>query len=277
MLKQLGITMKLIILCCSLILMAVSFFASSTEQTITLKLGKPSIQGIPKNYYILALLEKSFAEVNVKLNIAYSIEPMNTKRILQELKRNGDVDLAWLTMPSALAEQRYLIHTSYPIYNGLHSKRLLMVKQSRLKEFSEIKTLAQLKPFIALQKQSWSDFYVLKNNGLTVNGDLSYESMLKALDEGLGDYFPRSVTAIKAEIRKHPQYNFVIEPHIMLQYDNYYYFYANENNKAIIELLEQGLTKLADSGELNALYGRYYHDVEDGLNLNNRQVFNLKN
>ncbi|WP_417669816.1 hypothetical protein [Pseudoalteromonas tetraodonis] len=152
-----------------------------------------------------------------------------------------------------------------------------MVKQSRLKEFSEIKTLAQLKPFIALQKQSWSDFYVLKNNGLTVNGDLSYESMLKALDEGLGDYFPRSVTAIKAEIRKHPQYNFVIEPHIMLQYDNYYYFYANENNKAIIELLEQGLTKLADSGELNALYERYYHDVEDGLNLNNRQVFNLKN
>ena len=73
--------------------MAVSFFASSTEQTITLKLGKPSIQGIPKNYYILTLLEKSFAEVNVKLNIAYSIEPMNTKRILQELKRNGDVEV----------------------------------------------------------------------------------------------------------------------------------------------------------------------------------------
>jgi len=180
-------------------------------------------------------------------------------------------------LPNSLAEQRHLIRTSYPIYNGLHSKRLLMVKQSRLKEFSEIKTLAQLKPFIALQKQSWSDFYVLKNNGLTVNGDLGYESMLKALDEGLGDYFPRSVTAIKAEIRKHPQYNFVIEPHIMLQYDNYYYFYANENNKAIIELLEQGLTKLADSGELNALYEHYYRDVEDGLNLNNRRVFNLKN
>ena len=66
-----------------------------------------------------------------------------------------------------------------------------MIKQSRLGEFADIKTLERLKPFIALQKQSWSDYYVLKSNGLTVNGDLSYESMLKALDEGLGDYFPK--------------------------------------------------------------------------------------
>ena len=256
--------------------MAVSFFASSTEQTITLKLGKPSTQDIPKNHYILTLLEKSFAKVNVKLNIAYSLEPMNTKRILEELTRNDDVNLAWLTLPNSLAEQRYLIRTSYPIYNGLHSKRLLMVKQSRLGEFSDIKTLEQLKPFIALQKQSWSDYYVLKNNGLTVNGDLSYESMLKALDEGLGDYFPRSVTAIRAEIQKSPQYNFVVEPHIMLQYDNFYYFYANEKNKAIIDLLQQGLTKLAQKGELDALYTHFYHDVEDGLGLSQRTLFKLK-
>ena len=104
--------MKLIILCCSLILMAVSFFASSTEQTIALKLGKPSTQDIPKNHYILTLLEKSFAKVNVKLNIAYSLEPMNTKRILEELTRNDDVNLAWLTLPNSLAEQRHLIRTS---------------------------------------------------------------------------------------------------------------------------------------------------------------------
>ena len=100
--------------------------------------------------------------------------------------------------------------------------------------------------------------------------------MLKALDEELGDYFPRSVTAMRAEIQKSPQYNFVVEPHIMLQYDNFYYFYANKNNQAIIDLLQQGLTKLAQKGELDALYMHFYHDVEDGLSLSERTVFKLE-
>lgn len=267
-------TMKLFNLCCSVILIALSFFACGSEQTVTLKIGKPSTPNMPRNHYVLSLLEKSFAQMNVKLNISYSVEPMNTKRVLEELKHDGAINFAWLSMSKEQANS--LVHTTFPIYNGLHSKRLLMIKQSRLGEFADIKTLEQLKPFIALQKQSWSDYYVLKSNGLTVNGDLSYESMLKALDEGLGDYFPRSVTAIRSEIQKSPQYNFVVEPHIMLQYDNFYYFYANEKNKAIIDLLQQGLTKLAQKGELDALYTHFYHDVEDGLGLSQRTVFKLK-
>jgi len=269
-------TMKLFNLCCSFSLFAMPFFVCANEQTVTLKIGKPSTSSVPKNHYVLSLLEKSFAQMNVKLTISYSVEPMNTKRVLEELKRDGVINLAWLSMSKEQAKMSRLAHTTFPIYNGLHSKRLLMIKQSRLDEFAGIKTLEQLKPFIALQKQSWSDYYVLKNNGLTVNGDLSYESMLKALDEELGDYFPRSVTAIRAEIQKSPQYNFVVEPHIMLQYDNFYYFYANKNNQAIIDLLQQGLTKLAQKGELDALYTHFYHDVEDGLSLSERTVFKLE-
>lgn len=73
-------------------------FAWGSEQIVTLKLGKPSTPNMPKNHYVLSLLEKSFAQMNVKLNISYSVEPMNTKRVLEELKRDGIINFAWLSM-----------------------------------------------------------------------------------------------------------------------------------------------------------------------------------
>lgn len=260
---------------CILFLVMLSTFAVGAEKQITLKLGKPSLKGSPKNHYILSLLEKSFAQMNVKLNITYTTETMNTKRILEELKTDGNVNLAWLAMTPSQAFDANLPHTTYPIYHGLHSKRLLMIKKSRLNDFANITSLEQLKPYIALQKQSWSDYEILKANGLNVNGELHYHGMLRALHEELADYFPRSVTAIAAEIKKQPQYNFIVEPHIMLQYNNYYYFYSNTSDKEIITLLQQGLTKLAEKGELEAHYQQFYHDVERELNLKSRQVFTL--
>jgi len=161
--------------------------------------------------------------------------------------KNSEITLACLSL--AESQTNNLLYTSYPIYRGLHAKRLLMIKKDRLADFAKINSLEQLKPLIALQQQSWSDYYVLKKNGLTVNGELDYFGMLKALDEGLGDYFPRSVTAIQAEINKYSQYDFVIEPNIMLQYTSQYYFYSNKENKHIIELLQKGLDKLAQKSK----------------------------
>ena len=51
--------MKLFNLCCSVILIALSFFACGSEQTVTLKIGKPSTPNMPRNHYVLSLLEKA--------------------------------------------------------------------------------------------------------------------------------------------------------------------------------------------------------------------------
>lgn len=272
--------MKSYLLGCRILAILGLFFSSinlafSAQEAVTLVIAKPSAPFTQKNEYITTLLEKSFAEVGTKLKFTYTVKPMNNKRIFESLSQNEEVTLAWLNLSESQATQ--LSSTTYPIYRGLHAKRLLMIKKTRLADFSKIKTLEQLKPLIALQEQSWSDYRVLKNNKLTVNGDLDYNGMLKALDEGLGDYFPRSVTAIEAEINKYSQYDFVIEPNIMLQYPSHYFFYANKKNKHLIDTLQQGLNKLAQKGELNALYEQFYGAVEQGKNLEQRIVFKLKN
>lgn len=249
--------------------------AHSVQEEIVLVLAKPNAPFTQKNSYITTLLKKSFAEVGTTLSFSYTDKPMNNKRILESLNKNSEITLAWLSL--AESQTNNLLHTSYPIYRGLHAKRLLMIKKDRLADFAKINSLEQLKPLIALQQQSWSDYYVLKSNGLAVNGELDYFGMLKALDEGLGDYFPRSVTAIQAEINKYSQYDFVIEPNIMLQYTSQYYFYSNKENKHIIELLQKGLDKLAQKGELNALYEQFYGRIEKDNHLKKRLVFKLNN
>lgn len=247
---------------------------SAAQDVINLHLAQPSISDSPKNQYIHTLLKQSFAKVGKTVNFIYSVKPMNNMRVVEELERNNSIDLAWLSIPPEFHPK--LVHTSSPIYKGLHGKRLLMINKNQQSLFANISQLDELKPLIALQKQSWSDFQVLKRNGLTVNGELDYKGMIKALDSGLADYFPRSVTAIEAETAKQKHLNLMIEPAIMLQYPSNYFFYSNSRNQELVDLLEQGLSKLQKSGEFDALYLTFFGDTERRLQLSSKKVFYLR-
>ncbi|MFY8328397.1 hypothetical protein [Pseudoalteromonas sp. ZZD1] len=257
-----------------LVIISNNSYAQELETEVNLYLARPSDVNSPTNRYIHDLLSKSFAKVDKKANFIYSIKPMNKKRIVEELEKSNSINLAWLAVnPDSTTN---LVHTSLPIYKGLHGKRLLMINKSQQQRFAKINTLEELKPLIALQKQSWSDFQILKRNGLTVNGELNYKSMIKALDTKLGDYFPRSVSAIEAETAKQKHLNLMIEPTIMLQYTNQYFFYSSAQNQELISLLQEGLTKMQQSGEFDELYLSYFGEKEQRLNLSNRKVFELK-
>ncbi|MCQ8878572.1 transporter substrate-binding domain-containing protein [Pseudoalteromonas shioyasakiensis] len=248
--------------------------AIAQQAVVNLHLARPSVVDSPTNQYIHALLTQSFAKVGRTVNFIYSVEPMNKKRIAEELDKNTSINLAWLSIKPNSAVN--LIHTTLPIYKGLHGKRLLMINKDQQQRFASINTLDDLKPLIALQKQSWSDFEVLKRNGLTVNGELSYRSMIKALETKLGDYFPRSVSAIEAEVAKQQHLNLMVEPTIMLHYTNQYFFYSHKANKQLITLLQQGLIKMQQSGEFESLYQHYFGEKEQRLSLSTRKAFQLQ-
>lgn len=256
-----------------MLLMMHSIHVSAQQEIINLHLARPSLIESPKNQYIHALLTQSFAKVGKKVNFIYSVTPMNNKRVVEELAKKDSIDLTWLAI--APASHPTLLHTSIPIYKGLHGKRLLLINKKQQQRFANINTLDDLKPLIALQKQSWTDFAVLKRNGLTVNGELDYKSMLKAINSGLADYFPRSVSAIEAEIAKQQHLNLMIEPNIMLQYPSSYFFYAHESNKELISLLETGLLEMQKSGDFDILYSNFFGIAEKRLERYAKKVFYL--
>ncbi|MBU77056.1 MAG: hypothetical protein CMK63_08695 [Pseudoalteromonadaceae bacterium] len=260
-----------------ILLMVFALFIKQSfgQEQIVIQLAKPSYTDAVKNQYIHDILIKSFAAMGVDAVLMYNAKPMNDKRIIEQLSHNKTITLAWLSFP--YKQPTSLVNTTIPLYKGLHGKRLLIIRGDDQAKFSAIKSLDQLKPLIALQQQSWSDYTVLRDNDLTVNGELDYPGMIKALETGFADYFPRSVLAIGTELNRLKQFNFIIAPDIMLQYPSDYYFYLSKENQHIRDLLEQGMQKLKQSGELERLYLQYFGDVEKQYSLNQRHTITLKN
>ena len=190
------------------------------------------------------------------------------------MTHNKAVTLAWLSLPGEIPDS--LVRTTTPLYKGLHGKRLLIIREGDEATFHKVNNLDTLKQLIGLQQQSWYDYTVMKNNGLTVNGDLDYLGMIKALETGLGDYFPRSVLAIESELVKLKQFHLIIEPSLMLRYPSNYYFYLSKENQHIADLLEQGMQKLQRSGELEAYLFVLFVTSKKGLNSNNALPSHLK-
>ncbi|MCC9662050.1 MULTISPECIES: hypothetical protein [Pseudoalteromonas] len=258
----------------SFILCVMVSFANYADEQLVIKLARPDYPLVQKNEYIHDVLEKSFAVMKVDATLLYNVKPMNDKRIVEQLTHNKAVTLAWLSLPGEIPDS--LVRTTTPLYKGLHGKRLLIIREGDEATFHKVNNLDTLKQLIGLQQQSWYDYTVMKNNGLTVNGDLDYLGMIKALETGLGDYFPRSVLAIESELVKLKQFHLIIEPSLMLQYPSNYYFYLSKENQHIADLLEQGMQKLQRSGELERIYLHYFGDVEKRLKLKQRLTITLE-
>jgi hypothetical protein len=67
-----------------------------------------------------------------------------------------------------------------PIYRGLLGLRLLFILALNEK-FRKIKSLKDLKPYVAGHNVHWSDFGVFDNNGLKVVSSTNYEALFEML------------------------------------------------------------------------------------------------
>lgn len=237
-------------------------------------LPKPGNPDTPSNTYIIQLINEAVQAVGDSANITYSADRMNQKRAMHSLEQDVLINLSWFTQTPARDQKLQAI--PFPIYKGSHGLRLFIIHKDQAHKFAKVKTLPDLIPLVGLQKSSWSDYDVLIANGLTINGSLSYQSMYKAIEEGLGDYFPRSAMTISSELRNNnKQGKLLIEPRLALKYDNYYYLYVNKNNQALYKTLTTGLDILVTQGRYEVLFQRYFANRFKGLNIHQRLIFEL--
>lgn len=243
-----------------------------TQQRIVIP--KPSNLDTPVNHYIKRIITRALAQVDIKADIHYSSEPMNQKRSALSLVQGKYINLTWL--PYSREHEEQLISIKMPLYKGMHGMRILLINKASKARFAQVKTVDDLKGFIGLQKQSWSDYQVLIDNGLTVNGDLDYNSMHKALNNNLADYFPRSSMAVLAEYERNKLPNVMIEPNLILHYPQMYVFYVSKHTPGLAQSMEQGMRALVDSGEFDEIFSEFYAGRFVGLNMANRRKIELK-
>ncbi|MDF2176644.1 transporter substrate-binding domain-containing protein [Aliiglaciecola sp. CAU 1673] len=251
---------------------------TQTFSSVTLTLPKHSYRDDKPNSYLFRLLQEALLSQGLKAQITYTAESMNQKRAVEALSNHEHINLCWFATTPELEARLQPIKV--PLYYGLHGERVLLINKNKQAAFKSIQSLDDLSTMVGLQKYSWSEYALLRFNGLNINGQQSYEGMFKALEEGIADYFPRSVLTVQGELarqnRQETKSNLMIEPRLLLRFPNNYYFFTHKNDNALAVPLQQGLETLQANGRFKALFEEHYGNSTAGLNLSQRQVLHLK-
>ncbi|WP_432454941.1 hypothetical protein ACRRS0_05640 [Agarivorans sp. QJM3NY_29] len=199
---------------------------------------------------------------------------MFQERSIQQLKANKTVDVIW-TMSSREREAE-LLPIRIPLLKGLLGQRLLMIRREDLARFEKIDNLSQLASLLAGQGHGWPDSQILAYNKLPVVEGATYQGLFGMLARRRFDYFPRGVSEIDSELQTYSEFNFVVEPRLLLSYRAPIYFFVNSGNRQLAERIEQGLLLAIDNGDFERLFTSYGYD-KFAERLNERRVLKLDN
>ncbi len=171
----------------------------------------------------------------------------------EAIANGGKIDILWASPSKATSEK--LLSVPFPIDRGLLGMRILLIDGARQNEFSQVKTLDDLKKFIALQGLGWADVDVLRKAGLTVRTGAA-KNLYRMTMGRRGDHFARGAfEALKeqaVEVKNTP--GLAVEKTILLQYPSSNTFYVNKNKKKLRDDILRGLEIAWKDGSYNALF-----------------------
>jgi hypothetical protein len=226
------------------------------------------------NTYPLELLELALKKADSKDSIALTPVRMMQERALFEIGvDNGAVDIV-ATMTSKERESK-LLPVRIPITKGLIGWRVAVLRKDRLHQFDQVRALADLKRFRAVQGHDWPDLDILRHNGLPVHSVSAYESLFNTLASGRIDYLPLSLLEAQAAIKGRTM--LAIDPNIAIRYPAAIYFFVNPRNHALAETVRHGLEASIADGSFDKLYYRHFGAAIRQGRLDKRRIIELHN
>lgn len=256
-----------------------SFTSSADEKNISLGIikhvrHKHDYLAERESYFIDLLdlaLKKSQAEYQLD---AIYVEPHSEYRGAQYLI-NGKFDVHWLNTTTQLEHD--LLPIRIPVFKGMIGWRLFIIRKPDLEKFALIKTLDDLKHYVALQGYSWPDTQILRHNGFKVDTATDLFSLSRMLERKRGDFFPRSLTEAWAEIDSYGEMDFAVEQQIILHYPAAYYFFVQKQDVALAKAIEDGLNLAIDDGSFDQLFWPYFQEAIEKTRLESRLVLSIPN
>lgn len=225
--------------------------------------------------YFIDLLDMALrkSQANYQLQAIY-VEPHSEYRGAQYLI-NGKYDVHWLNTTTQL--ERDLIPIRIPLFKGIIGWRLFLIREADLEKFAQIKTVDDLKQYVALQGYSWPDTQVLRHNGFTVDTATGLFSLLRMLEHKRGDFLPRSITEAWAEIDSFSTMDIAVERHLILHYPEAYYFFVQKKDLALAKAIENGLNLAIEDGSFDQMFWPYFQEAIEKTRLDSRLVLSIPN
>lgn len=229
----------------------------------------------PRHDFALKLLELVLS----KQDAPFQIEAVKSHEVLTEgrvekMVLDGELDMLFISTSAAREEN--MIPVKVPIYRGLLGLRLLLIKPLNNEKFKKIKSLKDLKPYVAGHNMHWSDFGVFKANGLKVVSSTNYDALFEMLKHDRFDYFSRGVNEVWGELAQHSE-QLMIADNVMLFYQHPVYFFVSKHRPELAALVEKGLKIATQDGSYKALFQTYYAKTLDRADLKNRTIIFLNN
>ncbi|GGA74919.1 hypothetical protein GCM10011369_15970 [Neiella marina] len=192
---------------------------------------------------------------------------------------NGYADLTVTVAGNSKFAGRAKVVIEQPIAKGLLGLRLLIIKRQRLAQFSNIHSLADLKPLRAGIPATWADAELFRANGCHVVERGSFEQIFERLKCDEFDYVSLGANEI-LDIYQNmagDDPELIIEPTLMLYYPFPLVFYVAPNQLALADMIRAGLNEIAGNGVLEQCFDDYYGFPVGQLNIHQRRAINLHN
>lgn len=228
-----------------------------------------------REQYYFGVLQLALNKSGIPFKRQVIILDNQTETRAADLIARGRFDVHWLNTSNELEEK--LLPIRIPLFKGLIGWRILTIHESQQDTFKKITTLEQLKTLTALQGNDWPDTKLLKSQGFNVETAREFRSLLRMLQHGHGDFFPRGITEIWNEQSVAKKMNLVVEQNLAIQYPAAYYFFVAKTNLRLKNAIEKGLNIAIADGSFNQIFHKHFGELLTKAKLNKRTVFTIPN
>lgn len=205
----------------------------------------------------------------VPINAGYSASTFVVK--------NGQADVTYF--PTNQEIERQLIPIRVPLYKGLMGYRILLIQSKAQAKFDAITSLDELKKLVQGAGSRWRTTKVLEHHQFNYVTAIRTSSLYKMLELGRFDYTTRGVIEIPdtaLSIEKHFP-TLKMEDNFLLYTELPVYFFVAKNKPELAKRIEEGMVKIANNGQFDAIFNAYYQTITGSIELKNRTIFHLEN
>lgn len=249
--------------------------ATSEEILIVRMWGKDHDKAL-----IEAALEKTIDQSPYKVfslenDPRFAFGKASTKRVLKYLEEGNELHLRALNITQERLDK--FIPIRIPVSRGSLGFRLFLIHKDRQSEFSNVKTLDDIrKGFIAGFGSHWGEFNLFEENNLKVFGYHNPLQIAKMVAKKRVDYFPLGAEEVwDTEWKSLPELE--VEKELAFYYVYPRYFFVNKKHAAMAKRIEEGLHEAVKDGTYNKIFLKYHGKALKRANLANRRIFKLHN
>ena len=265
---------KAITVATALCLLAIVPMADGATWTITYP--RPIDDSDARAQYPIALLKLALDKTGVNYELRPSDRILLTGKAMRQLRENREVNVVWSMTDSQ--REKELTPIRIPIAKGLIGFRVFVINKDKKQKFEDVLSLNDMRKLVPIQGEEWPDTKILQANGFNVFTVPEFREAYDMIKQGKGDFFPRSVMEVGAELEEEGRRTrLYLESSMALYYPTAMYYFVNGNNKTLENLIQTGLNRAIEDGSFDALFESTYAPILESLDANERKIFTLEN